>query len=373
MLMAVAISGLAIIYNKTPQDEIVRINVGETYDTSRIFMDSSNKNDVSILFNMSGDVDLKTIGTYQVIFTPKMLFTKKYTRTFIVEDNEKPLITLEATSSDVLRSIEDFEETGYHAVDNYDGDITENVEVSIERIGPKCYEVTYKVSDSSGNEEIARRQLSVNAGTVCLTFDDGPSALTPQFLDVLKEYNVRATFFVVGFESESATATVKRAYDEGHTIGYHGYSHDYAKIYTSIDTLMENFYKVEEKVQNATGRDSSNIVRFPGGSSNTISRSVCKGIMTQAVSRIEKDGYIYFDWNVDSQDAGGAFTAEEIYNNVIFGIRKGKTNVVLMHDAYGKDKTLEALPRIIQYCLDNDYTLEAITEKTTPVHHNVAN
>ena len=136
---------------------------------------------------------------------------------------------------------------------------------------------------------------------------------------------------------------------------------------------MENFYKVEKLVTDVTWIDSTKIVRFPGGSSNTVSKKYCKGVVTEAAERLLEEGYQYFDWNVDSQDAGGAKNSEEVYQNVISGIKLGRINIVLMHDSTGNQKTVDALQRIIDYCFENGYEFRIITKDTTAVHHNIAN
>ena len=235
------------------------------------------------------------------------------------------------------------------------------------------YLVEYSVKDSNNNVETASRIVNIVKGTVYLTFDDGPSHdITPEILNVLKENNIKATFFLVGYD-KTKEDIVQRMYKEGHTIGLHGYSHKYSEIYTSIDALMENFEKLEEMIKEITGGYTSKIIRFPGGSSNTVSRNYCKGIMTEAVKTVEENGYTFFDWNVDSGDAGLAYTVDDIYNNIISGIKPGRINVVLMHDSGGHDETLEALKKVIEYCLENCYEFKPITADTTPVQHNVSN
>ena len=209
-------------------------------------------------------------------------------------------------------------------------------------------------------------------GTVCLTFDDGPSLeITSQILDILEEKNVKATFFVLNY-SEEKLNIINREINDGHTVALHGYSHEYSEIYSSLDSTVANFVDLQEKLYADTGY-YTNFIRFPGGSSNTVSKKYCKGIMTEATQTLTDMGFIYWDWNVDSQDAGGAKSAEEIYNNVTSSLVKGRTNVVLMHDASNKIYTLEALDNIIDYCLEQGFELKAISQDTKIVQHNVNN
>lgn len=208
-----------------------------------------------------------------------------------------------------------------------------------------------------------------NKGVIYLTFDDGPSTYTtPKILDILKEKNVKATFFILNY-NEAGEKIVKRAFSEGHTIGIHGYSHLYSEIYKSVDTYMENLTKLQAKIKASTGYNTT-ITRFPGGSSNTASR-YNPGIMTTLCNFVLERGFTYFDWNVSSGDAGGAKTSDDVYNNVVRGLSKSKQNVILMHDI--KTITVNALARIIDYGLANGYTFERITESTPMVTHKPNN
>lgn len=211
-------------------------------------------------------------------------------------------------------------------------------------------------------------------GTVYLTFDDGPSTqITSQILDILKEKNVKATFFIIDYPFDSEKeAIVIREFEEGHTIALHGTSHDYSKIYTSLEALIENFTTLQEKVKTSTGYTAT-IIRFPGGSSNTVSKKYCAGIMTEAVEYFSNSEFVYFDWNVDSRDAGGAKSSEEVFENVTSSLKPGRNNIVLMHDSTGKQYTLDALEAIIDFCISEGYEFKAITDETPQVTHNVSN
>ena len=208
---------------------------------------------------------------------------------------------------------------------------------------------------------------------VCLTFDDGPSdRVTPRVLDTLKAYNVHATFFIVNY-GESGKALIRRMIDEGHTVAIHGYSHDYAAIYKSDEAFMQNIYRLRDRLRSDFGYEAA-IIRFPGGSSNTVSRQYSVGIMSRLAQRVQAEGFTYFDWNVSSGDAAGTpASSDQIYNNVTSALRHGRSNVVLMHDAGAKGTTADALPDIIRYCLANGYSIQPITPATKPVHHGIAN
>lgn len=224
-------------------------------------------------------------------------------------------------------------------------------------------------------EETKEEIVEPNGGVIYLTFDDGPSLEnTPQILDILKAKEVKATFFILNYSGEQEEI-VKRQYEEGHTIGLHGYSHDYSVVYSSMDALMNNFLSLQEKVVQTTGGYTSRIIRFPGGSSNTVSKKYCKGIMSQAVEEVTQKGLIYFDWNVSSGDAEVSMCkdADQIYHNTIEGLKPGRENVVLMHDSMGHSATRDVVEKVIDYGKENGYVFKSITEDTVPVKHRVSN
>ena len=209
-------------------------------------------------------------------------------------------------------------------------------------------------------------------GIIYLTFDDGPSStITPQILDILKQKNIKATFFVVHYTDENAKY-VKEEKEQGHTIGLHGYTHNYSEVYQSVDTCIDNFKKIQQQVRETTGYTSKTL-RFIGGSSNTVSKKYCEGIMTEVTQKALDEGFRYFDWNVYSDDSGKAKTSTDVYNNVISGIKEHRNNVVLMHDFANNEKTVEALPSIIDYGLENGYVFRKITDDTPMIIHSVKN
>lgn len=274
-----------------------------------------------------------------------------------------------------------FEEPGYHATDDVDGDMTDAVKCggSVDTATTGTYVLTYTVSDRAGNRAEAERIVKIyredssSADRVYLTFDDGPSSnVTPRVLNILKKNHVKATFFIINY-GESDKPLIQRMIDEGHTVGIHGYSHDYAKVYANDQAGMENITRLHDKLLNDFGYDAR-ITRFPGGSSNTVSAYYNKGIMTRLARLVEKKGFEYFDWNVSSGDAAGnGISADEIYYNVTSGLFRGGNNVVLMHDSGAKGTTADALQGIINYARGNGYALLPITDATPPVHHGIAN
>ena len=164
---------------------------------------------------------------------------------------------------------------------------------------------------------------------------------------------------------------IKRAYDEGHTIALHTASHNYSIVYASVDSYFNDLNIVSERVKNITGVESK-IIRFPGGSSNTVSRKYSSGIMSYLTSEVLKRGYRYYDWNVSSGDAaGGSPTASMIYDNVVSNLSKNRVNMVLMHDI--KTYTRDALRDIIRYGKENGYVFDKITQDTEMITQRVNN
>ena len=300
---------------------------------------------------------------------------KSITKKLIYEDNVSPVISLVGSKYVYAFLNENYSDQGATASDNCGGDISSKVkvtnEVDISKTGK--YEVKYSVSDDAGNVSSDIRTVLVSergkAGTIYLTFDDGPqSGTTDVILDILKEEGVEATFFVT---NKGPDYLIKRIFDEGHTVALHTATHNYATVYASVDAYFSDLNIVNERVKRITG-SYSYIIRFPGGSSNTVSRRYSQGIMTTLTQEVVNRGYKYYDWNISSGDAaGGSPTPEQIKNNVVYSLKKNKINMVLMHDI--KTYTRDALRSIIKYGKENGYTFEKITMDTEMVRQRVNN
>ncbi len=203
---------------------------------------------------------------------------------------------------------------------------------------------------------------------VYLTFDDGPSSHTGDILNILDSYGVKATFFVnghEGFEDE-----YRRIVAEGHTLGMHSYSHKYSEIYMDLDSFADDFFEIQSYLMDVTGVESR-VYRFPGGSGNTVSRVD----IHDCINFLQEKDIAYFDWNVSSGDAvSPALSVTEIVTSVLSQVESQRANgvhtiVVLMHDAAGKETTVEALPIIIERISAMDNTvLLPITEETTQIY-----
>lgn len=201
---------------------------------------------------------------------------------------------------------------------------------------------------------------------VYLTFDDGPSSNTERILDILAEYDVKATFFVVGKEDEKYQAVYNRIVEEGHTLGMHSYSHKYDEIYQSVDSYAQDLSKLQEFLYDTTGV-WCRYCRFPGGSSNTVSTVD----MNELISYLDEQDITYFDWNISSGDASSSYiSTDAILRNCLSQLTKFDECIILMHDASNKGTTVQALPTLIeQIQAMEDTIIVPITEDTELIQH----
>ncbi len=221
---------------------------------------------------------------------------------------------------------------------------------------------------------IAAPQNPQPTGKICyLTFDDGPTDNTLKILETLKAANVKATFFVVN-NAQTKIEYISQIHADGHTVGLHTASHNYAQLYSSIDAYYSDLNSISSTVEAYLGFRPY-VIRFPGGGSNGVSRRYCSGIMSYLTSSegVASKGYTYFDWNVDSGDASGSLSASRIANNVLQGARNKNSICVLMHDAVGKSTTADALPQIINGLREQGFEFRALTKESYGYHHSVRN
>lgn len=287
-----------------------------------------------------------------------------------VGDNKAPEIHL--NGADIMSVVigEKYEEPGAEASDNCDAvEVTIEGEVKTDIEG--AYIIKYSAVDESDNQETKERTVNVinPSGTIYLTFDDGPGPHTARLLDVLAKYNVKATFFVTGTGDD---ALIKREYDEGHAVGLHTLSHNYGYIYSSVDNFLADLAAVQDRVKNITGY-TSNLMRFPGGSSNLISKRYDGGsrIMSKLVKEVEARGFTYFDWNILSGDAGETTSADVVYENVVNNLKYGGNSVILQHDI--KDFSVDAVERIIRFGIEHGFKFDKLGAESFAAHHGVNN
>ena len=308
--------------------------------------------------------------------------TEKEIEVNVKKDTEKPTLSgladftvKKGAKIDYLKNVK--------AKDNLDQNPTVTVDdsqVNLSKVG--TYTITYTVKDKVGNENKYQKKVYVvdnkslitvkpsENKIVYLTFDDGPSENTKKILDILDKYDAKATFFVTG-NGKKYNQYIKLALEKGHTIGLHTYSHNYKKVYSSVDNYFNDLNKLGEMVKKEIGFVPK-YIRFPGGSSNTISRKYCKGIMTNLTTIVQQKGYQYYDWNVSSGDASGNNVA---VNKIIKESTSSKANniMLLAHDTRAKSTTVKALPKIIEHYQALGYTFKGIDDTTYTPHHHVNN
>ena len=200
---------------------------------------------------------------------------------------------------------------------------------------------------------------------VCLTFDDGPSKTTPDVLAALKDAGVHATFFVVatGY-NEKYLPLLTEASAAGHQIALHSASHEYSDIYRSSEAYWADIGLLKERIAPYVDTESIRYLRFPGGSTNTVSRRYGgKGLMQQLKAEAEQKDFQWVDWNVCAEDAvGGHPSADTIYRNVVRETGEQTHCIVLMHDSATTRTTAEALPDIIRWYADQGFTFLTVAE-----------
>lgn len=216
---------------------------------------------------------------------------------------------------------------------------------------PKIYQAMYPELYAPKTEP----PVPVTGKVVYLTFDDGPSNLTMPLLDVLDHYKVKATFFLVGKTDTADLKAMKAIVERGHAIGVHSYTHRLPQIYASPAAFLDDFAKMHDLILKTTGVDTP-IYRYAGGSANDYDKSTAKAIITE----MNRRGYTYFDWNVDSGDAEYGSTASSIYNNVINQVHAHAQSVVLCHNTSAKKSTLQQIPKIIETLQKEGYRFETL-------------
>ncbi len=371
-----------IVDTKAPIIELNKIDgyypkTGETYQEEGFTATDNYDGDITSKIKRTED---KNVITYTVSDSSGNKTSVQ--RTIEYNDGIAPTITLNGDSDITIKAGTRFEDPGCTAKDSHGNDISDSVSVSdnISTYRAGTYTITYSVTDKFGNETSIDRTVTVEAvkqtattssgnKVVYLTFDDGPGAHTQQLLDILDKYNVKVTFFVTNVNSGYENMIAKEA-AAGHTVAIHSASHDYKKIYSSVDAYFADLNEMSDIIYAQTGQRPK-LIRFPGGSSNTVSLKYCSGIMTTLTKAVTDQGYKYFDWNVSSGDAGGTTSTEEVYQNVVNGMKSHNVSVVLQHDIKGF--SVNAVERIIQWGLANGYTFLPLTTSTEDVHHGVNN
>lgn len=294
----------------------------------------------------------------------------------------QPLIRLRGGDEITVGASFSFSDPGYEAIDGSGNDLTPYVQVT-GTVTPYLtgdYELHYHIMNEQGETATADRIVHIvpqempetvipQEKTIYLTFDDGPGPYTEQLLDILKKYGVKATFFVTD-QFPDYEYLIGRAYEEGHSIGVHTYTHEFYQLYANEQAYFNDFLATEDLIYRQTG-SYTKLFRFPGGSSNEVSRNYNYGIMTRLTKIMTDMGYVYFDWNVVSGDAGETTSTNQVINNVASGCSEHTVCIVLQHDI--KQFSVNAVERIIVWGRNNGYTFKALDETSYGAHHGLNN
>ena len=379
--------------------------------------------------NHDGDITSKVVSEEKdgrVYYTVSDQYGNKATaeREIFYDDRNAPVFSFPSGEEGFLFQGQSWEDD-VQAEDDADGDVSDRIKsegsVDTDQVG--TYTITYTVSDEWGNVAKQSRYVTVKripvsadeaaaaaiitpvteeaaaaggaAGTgstanaaagataaqaakpatadpkkiIYLTFDDGPGKYTEELLKILDDHKVLATFFVTAAYKDYQDL-IGAEYNAGHSVGVHTATHEYSEIYASTDAYWEDFNIMQDIIQEQTGC-RTDIFRFPGGASNTISANYSKGIMSELAKQSGEKGYIYVDWNVTSGDAGDTTDSEVLYQNMMKGIHTYENSFILCHDI--KDFTIATMDRFITDALKEGYTFLPITSETRTCHHGINN
>lgn len=302
--------------------------------------------DVTDKISISGSVDTNKVGTYTVTYSVSDEWGNVATKVRYVTVKRKPISADEAAAASVI----DPEAAAKAAAAAAEGKKTD------------------KTAQTSP-EETKKPAKADPDKIIYLTFDDGPGQYTEELLEILAKHKVLATFFVTAAYDDYQDL-IRAEYDAGHTVAVHTATHEYSEIYASPEAYWADFNKMQDIIQKQTGC-RTDLFRFPGGSSNTISANYCKGIMSTLAKQSGEKGYTYVDWNVTSGDAGDTTDGNVMYENMMNGIHTYHNSFILCHDIKGF--TVHMIDRFITDALKEGYTFLPITSETLSCHHGINN
>ena len=379
LIYSVSYRGIDKVYNQTVDvvfDLEPNIDLKGNYYVTKCPNGSYDHPEFSVIDDKDGDIT-KKVKTFEkdnlmvYVATDSRGGESIQYRNINPIDATNPVLSLNGEKTIKIKLSSNFVDPGYEATDNCDGNINDKVIINsdVDMSKEGIYLIEYSLIDSSGNKTTDIRKVIVGNPTfpnqdkvIYLTFDDGPNSHTLELLNVLEKYNVEATFFVTGQYSKY-NYLLKNIYDGGHTIGLHTYSHRFDLIYASPASFFADINLLNDLIMYYTGQ-KSNILRFAGGSSNQKTK---RSKMTEIINQVNEKGFIYFDWNVDSDDTKYN-NAEQVIASTINQInRKKDFYIILQHDP--KIFTAAAAEGIIRYGLKNGYQFMPLDETSPVVHH----
>ncbi len=368
---------IKVVDNIKPEINTNFESISRDYCTKK----DKDKLEYTVIDNYDGDItDKATVEELDDNYIISVSDTNNNENTLsipiVLTEKPKDIFKLKGNSTVYVTTNSKYSDSGVTYTDgcgnNMNNQVTTTGKVDTSKNGE--YTITYSV----GNNKLTRKVIvytpsntsSSSGGSgkvIYLTFDDGPGVYTEKVLNTLAKYNVKATFFVT-HQFSNYVSLIKKEYEAGHSIAVHSYTHNW-NIYKSVDAYVDDFNKMNNDILKYTG-SYSKIFRFPGGSSNTISRNYSKGVVKAIASKMLNDGYQYFDWDVDSGDAAGA-SRSKIYNNVVNGVSRCSKCVVLMHDI--KPNTVNELDNILNTLTSKGYKFGTLSVNSPTVHHSIAN
>ena len=366
---------VSVVDTTPPQFDIVKqkVALNQTIDPQHLVKNIKDETQTTVSFKEDYKFDKVGEKTIQVVVEDEgHNQTEKSVEVEVVEDKSAPEMTIQRTM--IVKGDKNGLESLVQVSDSVDLDPQLEIKqdnFDINKIG--TYNVTFIAKDASGNENRKNEEIKViseeDEKVVYLTFDDGPSQNTAKVLEILNQYNCKASFFITGMD-EPYRKYIKIAHDQGHTIGLHTYTHKYSKVYASVDAYFDDLDKVGAVAKEYLGYVPK-YIRFPGGSSNTISRKYKKGIMSELTKKVEEKGYIYYDWNAENGDGFSNISKKEMLRRAT--LCDDTKIMLLMHDAGAKKATVEILPEVIEYYQKKGYVFKAIDDSSFVPHQHVNN
>ncbi|MBQ5952189.1 MAG: polysaccharide deacetylase family protein [Lachnospiraceae bacterium] len=384
VLVIAALLNRNSVVMSAPEEDITEVAAGTTFTeptVTAVYRGTIfNRKGTPVTVRRSGTVNTAVPGTYKLTYTAE--YKNKSAASVLnvrVTDKTPPEVALNGDETLFVAQNSEFVDPGVTATDGIEGDVSAlvTVEGKVDTATVGEYTLVYHAKDSSGNESLVTRKVQVLQGetnpgerVVYLTFDDGPYKHTQRLLDILDKYNVKVTFFVTN-QWPAYKDLIGEEARRGHTVAVHTYSHEYKEVYASAEAYFKDLNAMNEIIKEQTG-SYANIIRFPGGASNTISRRYEEGLMTKLTRMVDEKGYKYADWNLNSGDADEAKDAKSVYNIVVKGLKnRTKPAVILMHDI--KSYTVDAIEDIIKWGLENGYRFLPMDQSSPMAHQTILN
>ena len=364
-----------IVDDVEPEIEVTKESIVRDY-CSKKDLDTL---DYKVIDNYDGDLTDDAMvkeedDNYIITVTDKSGNTKSVTIPITYTEKPSNIFKLNGYASYYVTKGSNYQDAGVTYTDGC-GKKIDDVQITgkVDTSNTGEYTISYIAEGKTLSRKVTvyNPNAGANIGTgekiIYLTFDDGPGAYTEKVLETLAKYNVKATFFVT-HQFAGYVPLIKKEYEQGHVVAVHSYTHNW-NIYTSVDAYVNDFNKMNDDIEKYTGARSK-LFRFPGGSSNTISRNYSIGVVRAIASYMNDNGYVYFDWDVDSGDAAGA-SRNQIYNNVVSGAGWCSKCVVLMHDI--KPNTVNELDNILNTLTSRGYKFGTLSTYSPTMHHSIAN